>query len=323
MTETKLDHTDVISVDDYIFESKPRQAKYIRKSGGIGVFIKQSLQHAFEIVETDSDYIFWLKLSKQYSKLDQDIMFGVAYVPPTQSRVLNEDELANFEIEITSVCSSYDFVYICGDINARTAEMCDYTSVDEFLARHFDFDDETMLFYNQKSTLETMGIQLHRTSMDKHTNNNGYRLVEICKNNNLTILNGRFGRDKGIGRMTFRNTSVIDYAISSVKGLTLLTDFEVIETDILHSDGHSLITLNVDIPFCSNQTNLKSNKPRRRATWKQAESRTFVENINQVGIEEVTRFRVYESFLDFTGQPVWWTGKICLTSHNFTRPTPY
>ena len=50
---------------------------YIRKSGGIGVFVKQSLQHAFEIVETDCDYIFWLKLSKQYSKLDQDIMFGV------------------------------------------------------------------------------------------------------------------------------------------------------------------------------------------------------------------------------------------------------
>ena len=116
----------------------------------------------------------------------------------------------------------------------------------------------------------TMGIQLHRTSMDKHTKNNGYRLVEICKNNNLTILNGRFGQDKGIGCMTFRNTSVIDYAISSVKGLTLLTDFEVIETDILHSDGHSLITLNVDIPFCSNQTNLKANKSRRRATCKQA-----------------------------------------------------
>ena len=40
MTETKLDHTDVISVDGYCFESKPRQATYIRKSGGIGVFIK-------------------------------------------------------------------------------------------------------------------------------------------------------------------------------------------------------------------------------------------------------------------------------------------
>ena len=31
----------------------------------------------------------------------------------------------------------------------------------------------------------------------------------------------------------------------------------------------------------------------------------------------------YESFPDFTGQPVWWTGKICLTKHDFTRLTPY
>ena len=74
--------------------------------------------------------------------------------------------LANFETEITSVCSSYGIVYICGDINARTAEMCDYTSVDEIVARHFDFDDETMLFYNEKSSLGTVGIQLHRNPMD-------------------------------------------------------------------------------------------------------------------------------------------------------------
>ena len=47
VTETKLDHTDVISVDGYIFESKPRQANDIRKSGGIGVFIKQSFAACF------------------------------------------------------------------------------------------------------------------------------------------------------------------------------------------------------------------------------------------------------------------------------------
>ena len=33
--------------------------------------------------------------------------------------------------------------------------------------------------------------------------------------------------------------------------------------------------------------------------------------------------RLYESFLDFTGQPVRWTGKICLTNQDFTRPTPF
>ena len=94
-----------------------------------------------------------------------------------------------------------------------------------------------MQFYNQKASLESMGIQLGRKSKDKMINNNGYRLIEICKNNNLTILNGRYGKDKDIGNMTFRNTSVIDYATSSLKGFSLLSEFEVIETDSLQSDG--------------------------------------------------------------------------------------
>ena len=68
VTETKLDHTDVISVDGYCFESKPRQATYIRKSGDIGVFIKENLRYAFEIIETESDYIFWLKMLKNVTQ---------------------------------------------------------------------------------------------------------------------------------------------------------------------------------------------------------------------------------------------------------------
>ena len=51
-----------------------------------------------------------------------------------------------------------------------------------------------------------------------------------------------------------------------------------------------------------------------------ARSHTFVEIDHEI-ISTVSR--VYESFPDFTGQPVWWTGKICLTNHDFTRPTPY
>ena len=42
VTETKQDHTDVISVDGYCFESKPRQVSNIRESGGIGVFINEN-----------------------------------------------------------------------------------------------------------------------------------------------------------------------------------------------------------------------------------------------------------------------------------------
>ena len=61
VTETKLDHTDVISVDGYCFKNKPRQARYIHNSGSISVVINENLRHPVEIIETESDYIFWLK----------------------------------------------------------------------------------------------------------------------------------------------------------------------------------------------------------------------------------------------------------------------
>lgn len=66
-------------------------------------------------------------------------------------------------------------------------------------------------------------------------------LIDVCKNNHLFVLNGRYGKDIGIGKKTFRNNSVIDYIISSVNGYTLLTDFNIFELDHLFSDGHSLL----------------------------------------------------------------------------------
>ena len=43
VTETKLDSTDIISIDGYTFKSKPRKQKFIWKSGGLGVFVKNNL----------------------------------------------------------------------------------------------------------------------------------------------------------------------------------------------------------------------------------------------------------------------------------------
>lgn len=103
-------------------------------------------------------------------------------------------------------------------------------------------------------TLENFGIQVNRRSVDKRKNNNGFKLIDICKNDNLTNLNGRFGKDKSIGNATFRGISVIDYVISSVGGLKRLDDFDITELDKLYSDGHALLSFNIranaSIPLC-------------------------------------------------------------------------
>ena len=68
-----------------------------------------------------------------------------------------------------------------------TANLADYTTDDDFLSKHFDFDDELSSFYHQKAALEKLGIEVNRKSMDNKRNNNGFKLLDICKNNNLSI----------------------------------------------------------------------------------------------------------------------------------------
>ena len=144
------------------------------------------------------------------------MLYGIDYVPPAQSRFLNDDEFDMLQDEITTMCCKYDYVFISGDFNAQTGELADYTKQDDFLCRQFEFDEETRQFYGQKSALQNIGVQTYRKSMEKKKNTVGYKLLAICKRNNLAILNGRYGKDKNIGRFTFRGLSVIDYTISSV-----------------------------------------------------------------------------------------------------------
>ena len=89
------------------------------------------------------------------------------YVPPNQSKYLNEDEFMTLEMEVTSCCSQYSYVILTGDINARTAELRDFTEMDSFLADCFDFESETLEFFDQQAKLRLAGIPLQRKSKDK------------------------------------------------------------------------------------------------------------------------------------------------------------
>ena len=58
-------------------------------------------------------------------------------------------------------------------------------------------------------------ISRQRRSRDPVLNHEGKVLLDVCKANNLIILNGRCGSDKSSGELTFRNISVIDYSITT------------------------------------------------------------------------------------------------------------
>ena len=59
VTESKLDNHDLITLPGYKFISQPRRQKFLRRSGGIGVFVKDNISPHISIIDSDSDYILW------------------------------------------------------------------------------------------------------------------------------------------------------------------------------------------------------------------------------------------------------------------------
>ena len=146
---------------------------FFRKSGGIGVFVKNDLLPYVNLIESDSDYILWFKLNKKFTQIDQDIIFGAVYLPPSDSRFNTPDELENFEIEITNMCVSQKYVIMMGDFNSRTGNKQDFLDADNFLADLFHFDDAMQQFFDISSILEQYQFSKHRKSKDSVVNNEG------------------------------------------------------------------------------------------------------------------------------------------------------
>ena len=120
-----------------------------------------------------------------------------------------------------------------------------YTTADEFFSRHFDFDEELTSFYNKKSALEKLGIEVDRKSLDNKRNNNGFQLLEICKNNNLSILNRRFGADRNIGNYTFRGAFVL-YLLAIYHFLSIL---HLGTTADRHTASRLTYNMSIDIQY--------------------------------------------------------------------------
>ena len=130
-----------------------------------------------------------------------------------------------------------------GDFNARTSNLNDYNlNDDDFSGSFTPFAFDTL--GDSIKNLDRLGIQLNRISKDSKTNNNGYKLINVCKDFDLHILNGRIGDDKKVGDFTCvsnNGNSVVDYIIMSSNLLPMASNFTVDIFDKCLSDKHRTI----------------------------------------------------------------------------------
>ncbi|XP_041350956.1 uncharacterized protein LOC121369940 [Gigantopelta aegis] len=141
---------------------------------------------------------------------------------------------------------------------------------------------------NEPNNLLNIGIPLQRASQDtSRPNGHGYKLIDLCKNSNLYLVNGRVGEDRGIGQPTCKGSSVIDYAIASFTVLERILKFKVNEFEPLFSDIHNPLTMRLNIHTASGKHHAVINNELTPRKWNTKEAKHYSENINKETVNDI------------------------------------
>ena len=190
-------------------------------SGGIVLYLKDSISDGVKVVKNHANSIIWLKLDKNYFKIESDVYIAGVYIWCENSPAYNIVDVDFFSLlqnDINDYCSK-GRVILCSDWNAREGNGTrpDYIVCDT-LVDSIDEDD-----YSPDEPLP-------RRSLDNAFNSHGLKLLDLCKATSLRIANGRLGRDCDIGTYTYASqlgNSVIDYVILNQQDFGCISDFHV------------------------------------------------------------------------------------------------
>ena len=222
-TESWCNKYSNIDIQGYTVYSCPRpkcSKRAKRDSGGIAIYCKNKLIDGLEIVKMDDKGIVWLKLKSSFFNFENDHYFCVCYIPPEKSKLYTDMcALQDFDYfdKIADDIRYYNNlgeVFLCGDFNSRTGLMSDVIE-QTGLDRYVDLPPS-----NDPCSITV------RKSDDKSVNTFGYKLINLCKESELCIVNGRLEP----GRFTFQSgqgNCVLDYFIAKASNFKFIKNIEV------------------------------------------------------------------------------------------------
>ena len=191
-----------------------------RPSGGLSLLVHKSRFKYVSIAFSDS-YHFWCKSDKTGFGWDHDLFICFVYIPPSSSPLLRTGQSLSFEI-IQSECAHYErkgWVLFCGDFNARTNDVNDYSDNDE-MDDYLPIDD---------NYLPDQQIDKRLTKDTYPSNANGTVFIEWCKYSGYHIMNGRIDKNNSSNVTCFANkgNSVVDYALLRQDNLSMVNKMSV------------------------------------------------------------------------------------------------
>ena len=275
---------DMILFPNYSYFSKHRKY-YIRRSGGLGIFVKENILPFIDVIDIDSEFLMLLKISHVLTAKDQDSFIAFVYLPPEGSDYSNNDSMSEIESVLLPYIENCKYFYIKGDLNARTSNSAEYLEieVDSLSTEQYGIDDDVISYMNNVQELQNHKLSLLRQSKDKIRNNYGNKLLQLCCNNNLYICNGRLNGDL-TGAYTCTKGSVIDYLIANIDGLLSVNNFMIHDFSPLCSDVHCAISFVIKAFVITCKNNKIVHKYKR---WEPSKRESFINNICRNKISEL------------------------------------
>jgi exonuclease III len=189
-TETWSSEHSNTCLNGYEYFNCPRP-KFNKKakgdSGGVIVYYKPFLAKYIHLIQSNEKGIIWIKLSKDFMKSQYDLYFCICYVPPEDSTLYRNINSPLFDFDLFDQLSAdirkYDdlgIVYLLGDLNSRTGTHEDFVT-NIMLDRFVDLPLQSELPTNLPK----------RCNDDKTVNTFGLNLLNLCKESDLFIVNGR------------------------------------------------------------------------------------------------------------------------------------
>ena len=305
LSETLFEPNTDVLISKYRHLAMPKKCQKHKHGGvhGICVFVRDDcFEYVHTIDDTYSESVFWLKLDKEY--FGKDIVLGGVYIAPEGSKYHDADVYDIICEDIINISCLYTDLPVCliGDFNSRTGQLNDFLSFEDCISSEMGFDAFGSKHYVSEHNLESLGIITQRINSDNFVNNNGRKLIELCKGMDLKIANGRFGSDKGQGDFTCMKSngnSTIDYVVLSTTLMPHVTSFEVSDFDQCLSDVHKLIEVSFELPTCSSKNAhscydkhpskaTSKESTRKRIKWDSTKVGEYRESYQPVDIERVS-----------------------------------
>ena len=191
------------------------------------------MKDKISVVENNKFGIICLKLDRNLFVLTEDIYIYIylshIYIPPVCSKVLNENEI-DFLEELENGIEKYGKLgktFISGDLNSRIGKLSDILESDRYL----DADVDSASIFDTKEYFSLIGISFSRNNQDHTIDNNGQKLISLCKPTDHIIANGRLYNDQD-GKYTFcstRGLSVTDYLLININDIESIHNFAILD----------------------------------------------------------------------------------------------